>query len=384
MESNKDIKKEMVKKIIKPPVITKYQNLPFEKLSWDNFEKICLKLGTEYLGSSPYKYGRQGQKQNGIDLYFNVDGKVILWQCKCYKNFKLNDLKRAAEEFLENKNQFDACEFVLCVSNCKDDVNIVNAIDSIKKEFRQRDLTFDLYDSTKLTGIAIKHLEIIESFFGYQWRSLYECDDASIKMNIAFFSVPLININQDSYLKITEIDDQTDYLMDNFCGNSLNFIQDSLNCIENLLDEERAYKLTLEIENCGNIPINEIEIYDFNFYLPTGEVDFDGYYMLTISEYDEKERRMLKNTINPYKKIRLNILFDENQERFFEFDGDIYISFRAIVKSKYSQYINKYYISIYASREEYIDSENKIAGIYLPREIQIYDNIENIDKMTKE
>ena len=53
--------------------------------SAEEFEKICNDVLTLTLNQNFQLYGRQGQNQNGIDLYVDLpDGGRIVAQCKNY------------------------------------------------------------------------------------------------------------------------------------------------------------------------------------------------------------------------------------------------------------------------------------------------------------
>jgi len=55
--------------LIKPPVTTRLQELPLGELSWEDFERLCLRLARlEANVEHCQLYGERGQKQEGIDL----------------------------------------------------------------------------------------------------------------------------------------------------------------------------------------------------------------------------------------------------------------------------------------------------------------------------
>jgi hypothetical protein len=60
-------------------------NLPTPK-SWDEFEEITLdSLKIRWSGSNLFRYGRQGQPQNGVDIYGNINlNEYVGIQCKKY------------------------------------------------------------------------------------------------------------------------------------------------------------------------------------------------------------------------------------------------------------------------------------------------------------
>jgi hypothetical protein len=74
-----------------PPVISLGQALPFSQLSWENFERLCLRLAREYTSIEGCNrlYGGPGDKQEGIDIYGKKSAalKYIVHQCKREKEF---------------------------------------------------------------------------------------------------------------------------------------------------------------------------------------------------------------------------------------------------------------------------------------------------------
>src|SRR5688572_15416463 len=71
--------------LVQPPTLTRIQALPFSELTWEDFERLCLRLVR--LDSDiehSQLYGVRGQNQHGIDLYGrrrSTDGYTV-YQCK--------------------------------------------------------------------------------------------------------------------------------------------------------------------------------------------------------------------------------------------------------------------------------------------------------------
>src|SRR6186997_122867 len=67
------------------PVETRKQELPFDQLAWEDFERLCLRLARKEAGVEHCQlYGTRGQDQGGIDLYARqISGrKYRVYQCK--------------------------------------------------------------------------------------------------------------------------------------------------------------------------------------------------------------------------------------------------------------------------------------------------------------
>jgi len=118
-----------------------------------------------------YIYGRKGQKQDGIDIYFNVESKVVVWQIKRYEKFTCNDIDEAVKKFLSGKWVEKTKTFTLCVSNYLDDTNIVDEIDKQFALLFSKGIIFEVLNSEKLTFMSKGYPSIINDFFGKHWSA---------------------------------------------------------------------------------------------------------------------------------------------------------------------------------------------------------------------
>src|SRR4051812_44750252 len=87
---------------IAPPVETLRQTLPYEDLTWQDFERLCLRLArTEGEIEGCRLYGTQGDDQDGIDLYGRRRGveKYIVYQCNNEADFGPAKIVAAVDEF---------------------------------------------------------------------------------------------------------------------------------------------------------------------------------------------------------------------------------------------------------------------------------------------
>src|SRR5690242_2880257 len=70
-----------------PPTVTRATELPFNALSWRDFERLCRRLA-QRRGEveKAYAYGTEGQAQGGIDVLVRLaNGAYEVWQAKRYK-----------------------------------------------------------------------------------------------------------------------------------------------------------------------------------------------------------------------------------------------------------------------------------------------------------
>jgi len=162
-----------------PPIHTKSQLLPLDKLSWEDFEKLCLRLA-RLNGEIEFcrLYGKRGQAQAGIDLYARnrLAEKYVVYQCKKVKNVSPAIIKSAVNKFLEGKWVGKTESFVLCTS---DYVNSTDCLDEIEKQqniLSKKGISFIIWDSSEIS-LQLKEIpKLVDDFFGRSWVSEF-CGD---------------------------------------------------------------------------------------------------------------------------------------------------------------------------------------------------------------
>ncbi|RZN39023.1 MAG: hypothetical protein EF813_04465 [Methanosarcinales archaeon] len=104
---------------IDPPVETRKQELPFGGLTWEDFERLCLRLvRLESTVEHCQLYGVRGQKQEGIDIYARKTSadKYSVYQCKRVRDFGPTNIEGAVSKFLVGAWASKSDTFVLCTS----------------------------------------------------------------------------------------------------------------------------------------------------------------------------------------------------------------------------------------------------------------------------
>lgn len=157
---------------ITPPVETMLQELPFDELSWEDFEKLCLRLvkldaAVEYCTL----YGRRGQKQYGIDIYArkSLGEKYRVYQCKRVDEFDEGDIQAAVTEFLNGKWADKSEIFVLCTSESLSDTKLQDTIEQQSRMLKERGVSFIPWDRSELNLKLKDHPKIVDDFFGREW-----------------------------------------------------------------------------------------------------------------------------------------------------------------------------------------------------------------------
>lgn len=169
-----------------PPVETRYQELPLQNLSWENFERLCFRMaGKKTQAEYWQRYGRQGQAQEGIDIYVRLaDGKYEAWQCKRYKQFKAANVKDAVDTFLKGDWKKKTSTLILCVTATIDDTAIQDAIETQADRLKKDGISFLVEGVEKLSERLKKLPELVDDFFGRTWLKAF-CGDDSVNQLIS-------------------------------------------------------------------------------------------------------------------------------------------------------------------------------------------------------
>lgn len=158
-----------------PPIDTLEQTLPFDKLEWENFEKLIARIvSQEFAITDTYLYGVRGQDQSGLDILANIKTteKKACFQCKRVKTFNALDIKTAVNKFLKGKWAQQTQIFVLCITIPMNNTQQVDEIDNQKKILRQKGIDFIVWDATETGQLSLKLKslpEIVDDFFGREW-----------------------------------------------------------------------------------------------------------------------------------------------------------------------------------------------------------------------
>jgi hypothetical protein len=120
-----------------PPVATRPQVLPVDQLSWENFERLCLRLleaeseivHVELTNEAGLpiarRYGRRGDPQYGIDIYsrdpFSLGDsqsprRYVTLQARRVNRVSASDLKSAVEKLLSGRWAAQSRRFIFATS----------------------------------------------------------------------------------------------------------------------------------------------------------------------------------------------------------------------------------------------------------------------------
>lgn len=150
---------------IQPPVTSRLQLLPFNALSWENFERLCARLiASESEVVDCHRYGVRGDFQAGIDLLAHrqaTEGKLERWcyQCKRWKQMSPADLRGVVGRF-----QFESDYYVILAS--------FEAQASLRQVLSDL-ANVDLWDAEDISSRLKDQSALVEDFFGVSWRKAF-------------------------------------------------------------------------------------------------------------------------------------------------------------------------------------------------------------------
>jgi ABC-type oligopeptide transport system ATPase subunit len=157
---------------ISPPVQTRHQELPFGKLAWEDFERLCVRLARlEANVEHCQLYGERGDDQAGIDLYARktLAAKYTVYQCKREKNFGPAKIEAAVTKFLEGEWVEQTDTFILCTQESLKLKQRADAFKTQSEVLRQKGISFICWDSDELSIKLKAHPKIVDDFFGRAW-----------------------------------------------------------------------------------------------------------------------------------------------------------------------------------------------------------------------
>ena len=167
-----------------PRVETRDAQLPYDQLSWQDFERLVFRLARQdsdvvYCA----RYGRPGQAQHGIDVYARLaGGGHICWQARNWENVGPSNIKKAVDDFLKGQWAAPAKRFVYCVRASLADTALQDMIETQAARLLQQDIEFEGVDGIQLTEKLRPHPEIVDDFFGRNWLVAIAGEEAAASL----------------------------------------------------------------------------------------------------------------------------------------------------------------------------------------------------------
>jgi tetratricopeptide (TPR) repeat protein len=138
--------------------------------SWDRFEEMCADLfGSIWKDSQLVRYGRQGQRQRGVDIYGKEDGADSGVQCKGKRDWPPTKLttREIDAEVLEAKKFTPALKTYLIVTTAENDVHVTDHVNDISAEHAKHGLfRVTVFGWSELVRRFYDHPAILQKHFG--------------------------------------------------------------------------------------------------------------------------------------------------------------------------------------------------------------------------
>lgn len=172
-----------------PPVETRGQALPLGELSWQDFERLILRLvRREGEVIECAIYGTPGQAQSGIDILANHLEQAtsrVCCQCKKVVEFSPADIATAVDKFLSGKWAQDATEFVLCVSASLESTQLQDELDRQRNRLFEQNIALSVWDGAAAGAICERLKswpDLVDDFFGRPWVTNFNGSSAATRL----------------------------------------------------------------------------------------------------------------------------------------------------------------------------------------------------------
>lgn len=157
--------------VVKLPIETLEHELPIGELSWEDFEKLCLRIvQIDYSINDCDIYGIKGDKQDGIDIYADrLDSTYECYQCKNYQKVIPSTLDSALKTFMEGNWFNKSYRFVFCTNYPLSSKSLADKCIEIKKLLEKHNIQFEKWDNVQISRVLKEHPQIVYDFFGREW-----------------------------------------------------------------------------------------------------------------------------------------------------------------------------------------------------------------------
>jgi hypothetical protein len=165
------LREDPIGNAVRLPVRTRPSLLPFHELTWEDFERLCLRLSERGArAEAAWSYGSSGHTQHGIDVLVRIaDGVFHVWQSKRYKKISKGAVKEAVGFFLKHKWAKQARRFVLAIACGFESPAVIDAIEEARTALQAANIEFEALDASKLTERMKLEPALVDDFFGREW-----------------------------------------------------------------------------------------------------------------------------------------------------------------------------------------------------------------------
>lgn len=141
--------------------------LPYDALTWESFETLCLQLSFKKYKEISRKYLNQGNKQEGIDIYVKdaATKRYITIQCKKREKFTAGDLRAAVQKFLSGEFSKTSQEFIIATSCEISGKTLQQEIQKAEKLLEKKKIKLTLWDGKGLNLLLKDYPQIVYDAF---------------------------------------------------------------------------------------------------------------------------------------------------------------------------------------------------------------------------
>lgn len=171
--------------LVNPPVVAGPLLLPLldHNFPWKRFEDFCIHYVSLQDGvTAAYRYGQEGEDQQGIDIFAENESGNATYQCRRVKSFSANDFKKLVQETTK-----EAAEHVAFIA-CKASKALRDECEK-HESWRLLDIEDISLEIRKLPAEEARNL--VRTFFGPYWADAF-CGVATQKIT-ALPSIPSPN-----------------------------------------------------------------------------------------------------------------------------------------------------------------------------------------------
>jgi hypothetical protein len=170
---------------VPPPVDPQLEHLPTEVLSWENFERLLLRVAEDVHGLRNVRlFGDRGQAQKGLDVIgINSNNKVEGIQSKRKKTFGISDLDAAVGKYKSAAFPFPLFRLAIGVSKQVSERELIEHL--IDLNVASSPLEIELWDRDALSRMLRRRPEIVTEFFGPAWATAFCGEHTVVAVEIA-------------------------------------------------------------------------------------------------------------------------------------------------------------------------------------------------------
>ena len=185
-----------------PPVETRPHLLPVDQLSWESFERLCLRLleqdaelihvsvaSAVVQATAPVVrlYGSRGQAQSGIDVYARdplVSGEAppgrrfVSLQARRVTKLSPRALRSSVDDFLEGEWAPVSRMFVYATSASARSTELADEIEALASRLIGESIEFVVWDKEEISTRLKECPELVDDFFGRKWVEHF-CGEAA-------------------------------------------------------------------------------------------------------------------------------------------------------------------------------------------------------------